>query len=116
MDYELSESNDVVVFKPLVRIVDQSNASTYLAPMADSIRNGRRIALDLSAVSFLNSAGLGAIVTAIRDLRQAGGKLRVCAPQPTVKALFVMVRLENIAAVAVDVASAVAALAGSHGR
>jgi anti-anti-sigma factor len=114
MNHELSEVDGVVVFKPLVRMVDQVNAQTWLSPLRDTVAAGRRIVLDLSAIQFLNSAALGAIVTMIKDVRLKGGELRLAAPQPTVRTLFKMVKLENIARIDEQVDVAIAALSKPH--
>lgn len=112
--YELNERGGALVFKPLAKTVDQTNADSFLAPLAARAAEGFKLALDLSELRFLNSAGLGAVVMLVRDLKQAGGELRICAPTPTVRALFKMVRLENIAAIDDSVADALRAF-GAEG-
>jgi anti-sigma B factor antagonist len=92
----IEEVQGVIVFRPVERTVDQSNASTFLAPLAGYTSENHKIVIDLSETSFLSSAGLGAIVMLIRDVRSAGGQVYLCAPTPTVKALFKLVRIDNI--------------------
>jgi stage II sporulation protein AA (anti-sigma F factor antagonist) len=43
------------------------------------------VVLDLTALEFLDSTGLGVLIRANRDLREAGGALRVRSPQPQVR-------------------------------
>lgn len=107
--FELKAAGGALVFKPLAKTVDQTNADSFLAPMSARAAEGFKLALDLSELRFLNSAGLGAVVMLVRDLKQAGGELRICSPTPTVRALFKMVRLENIAAIDDSVDAALAA-------
>lgn len=114
MDYELTETNGVSVLKPAMRTVDQNNAPTLFEPLRPVLESGGRIVLDLAMVQFINSAGLGAIVGLIRDVELKGGRIRLCSPLPTVKALFNMVHLSSIAAIDEDVADSLAAMARNN--
>jgi anti-sigma B factor antagonist len=114
MKDELFESGTVVVFRPGSRMVDQNNAKTFLEPLGPATMAGRRIVLDLSSIQFLNSAGLGSIVVLIRDVKQNGGQIRLCSPLSTVRALFKMVHLENLAPIDSDLEASLKALADSN--
>jgi anti-sigma B factor antagonist len=48
----------------------------------------RVIVLDLSAVTFLDSTVLGAIVGLLRRLREGGGELRTVLPETTARRIF----------------------------
>ncbi|MBN2875574.1 MAG: STAS domain-containing protein, partial [Spirochaetales bacterium] len=80
-----------------------------------AIEAGKPVVLDLSAVNFISSAGLGSIVGMIRDSRLKGGVVRLCSPSPTVRALFTMVHIESIVPVDDDRDSSLAVLASAHG-
>lgn len=54
-----------------------------------------RIIVDLSAVTFIDSTGLGVIVRALKDVRDAGGWLRVVAQHDRVTKLFAITGLES---------------------
>jgi len=113
MEYELTETDGVAVLRPGARTMDQNNAPGLLLPLRPFVEAGGRMVLDLSKVQFINSAGLGAIVGLVRDVKSGGGAIRLCSPLPTVRALFGMVRLESIASIDDDLAGALAALARS---
>ena len=52
-------------------------------------RGARRITLDLAAVGFIDSSGLGVLVGALRRLEEeAGGRLRVESVQDSVRKVF----------------------------
>ncbi len=108
----INEVHGVTVFRPGVSKVDQSNASVFLAPLNALPTGAQRIVLDLSEIAFLDSAGLGAIVSLIRQTRTEGGEIRLCNPRSAVKVLFSMVRLENIVKIDPDVDTAVTAIQG----
>ena len=54
------------------------------------------IVVDLADVGFLDSSGLGVIVTAHRALTEAGGSLRIARPRPHVQKVFSITRLADV--------------------
>ena len=48
----------------------------------------RRVVVDLSDVSFMDSSGLGSLVYALREAKAVGATLVVANPQPWVRKLF----------------------------
>jgi anti-sigma B factor antagonist len=47
----------------------------------DAAGSGTSIAVDLANVSFIDSSGLGAIVGALKHVRELGGRFAVIAPE-----------------------------------
>jgi anti-anti-sigma factor len=54
------------------------------------------VRLDLAAVTFISSAGLGALAAAHRKLTSAGGRLEVAAASPQVVAVLKLTRLDTV--------------------
>ena len=54
------------------------------------------IVVDLSGVDFLDSVGLGVIVSALKRVRGRDGQLVVAGAVPRVRALFELTRLDEI--------------------
>ena len=69
----------------------------------------RHIVIDLSGVEFVDSLGLGVLVSALKRIRAHEGELRVAGPVPRVRALFALTRLEEIIDVYESVDDAVGA-------
>jgi len=67
------------------------------------------IVLDLSGVDFVDSIGLGVIVSVLKRVRGRDGRLVVAGPVPRVRALFELTRLDEIVAVHDTVDQAVGA-------
>ena len=63
----------------------------------DTIGNDACIlAFDLSEVSYMDSAGLGALVFAFKRAKELGGKVRVHQPQKRVFDLMVMTNMDQV--------------------
>lgn len=64
-----------------------------VAAVADGLVH---IVLDLSAVDFVDSFGLGVVVGAVKRLRQRDGELAVVCPEPRVRRVFELCDLDRI--------------------
>ena len=56
----------------------------------------RRFVLNLRDVSYMDSAGLGQLVTAYIKVINAGGNLRLLSPGPRVRRLLEITRLDSV--------------------
>lgn len=74
------------------------------------LANAPRVVIDLSAVPFMDSAGLGALIGGIRRTRENDGEVTVACSRPTLTRLLHTTGFDRIVPVADDVAAAVAAL------
>lgn len=74
----------------------------YTAPGLRSDLHGateaesRLVVVDLTDVTFIDSAGLGALVGAHRRMRESGGRLRIVRPSPLVARAFELTGLDEI--------------------
>jgi anti-sigma B factor antagonist len=56
----------------------------------------RRLVVDLTAVTFLDSSALGVLVGALRRLRERGGELHLVQPRPTARRIFELTALDAV--------------------
>ncbi len=88
-----SIGDDVTVVKGAGRL-NMVAAPELRAAVRREIDAGRaRIVVDLSEVTFMDSSGLGALVGCLKTARQAGGDLRIAAPNEQV---MMILRLSNL--------------------
>lgn len=71
-----------------------------------------RLVIDLSAVPFMDSAGLGALIGGIRRTRENNGEVAVACSRPTLTRLLHTTGFDRIVPVAEDLDAAVLALDG----
>ena len=55
-----------------------------------------KLILNLEAVDFINSSGLGALVSILKDTRSAKGNIKLSCLAPYVKEIFDITQLSNI--------------------
>lgn len=55
-----------------------------------------RIVIDLSGTEFIDSSGLGALVSCLKKARQAGGDLRIAGPTPHVQTVLELTNLDRV--------------------
>jgi anti-sigma B factor antagonist len=74
---------------------------------------GRRLVADLAAVTFLDSAALGVLVTSAKQLRAAGGELVVVTDDPRIVRIFEITGLDDVVRVERSLVEAVSGLASA---
>ncbi|MCG6962678.1 MAG: STAS domain-containing protein [Acidobacteria bacterium] len=94
--FKTEQRGDVTV------VVAGSELNAHNAPEAKTtlrglVNSGRvKLIIDLSALSFIDSAGLGALLTAFKTAGAAGGQLVLCGLSQPVKSIFELTRLDRV--------------------
>jgi anti-anti-sigma factor len=96
MDITLNQLDDTTVVS-LAGSVDALTAQEVTNFLNSKIAGGQHhLVLDLGRVDFMSSAGLRAILAALKETRQEGGDLRLAAAQPGVEKILKMSGFTNI--------------------
>lgn len=80
--------------------------------LLDVVRTHRSVILDLAGLGFLDSTGLGLLVSAVKRLQERDGTLVVAAPSPAVVRLLEVSGLDAHLVVSESSEAALEALAG----
>ena len=95
---------------PLKGEIDLHVSPTVTATINEVIdKKPDRLVVDLSDVSFIDSAGLAALIQAMQKMEGYGGKFMLAGLQETVRSIFEISRLDQVFQIFPD---ADAALAG----
>ncbi|MGH9122138.1 MAG: STAS domain-containing protein [Acidimicrobiales bacterium] len=89
--------------------LDAFTVSQFRQSLAE-LANNRRLLIDMSAVPFVDSAGLGALIGGIRRARELGGDVAVCCNRPTLVRLLRSTGFDRIVTVSETLEEAAAAL------
>ena len=76
--------------------IDASNVADFRAQSAPLAQSSNKVILDLTGVNFIDSAGLGSILSIMRGIGERGGDFRVCCVSKPIRVLFELVRLHKI--------------------
>ncbi len=89
--------------------LDALEAGQLRGILSETIERGDvNIAIDLSAVDFVDSAGLAALVKGMKDARQAGGDVKLVAPKSAdAMRVFELTRFDRVFEMASELSSLV---------
>lgn len=108
----VSHERGVAVLAPTARRLDASVAPAFKEAAVQVIAGGvTRVVLDLDHVDFLDSSGLGAMVSILKALGSRGA-IAVCNVKGSVLSLFQLTRMDKVFDILPSRADAVARLAG----
>lgn len=99
---------DVAVCRPHGDL-DAAAASRFRESVA-RLYGRRRVVFDLSGLVFIDSAGLGALVGAIRRIREGDGQVVLCSSRAQISRLLRAVGLDRIVVLEDSMAGALAHL------
>lgn len=94
----------IVALRGELDVLDAAGVAGALA--AVTVR-GPRVVVDLAGLGFIDASGLGALVSARKHARRAGGDLLLAAPQQRVLEVLAVSRLLNLFSVHPSVEEAV---------
>ena len=114
MEYQIRTEGSVSVLE-LNGDLDVSSAPTLQTALQQLMDDGRQlVVLDLGAVPFMDSSGLGVLVAANRRLIAAGGQIALASAAPALRKVFQLTRTNRLFKLYDAVSDAVAEI-GSHG-
>jgi len=90
------ELTDVVVMEVPGPSLDASNSKKFKNEMATIVQSSTKLVFDMSKVQFVDSSGLGAILSCLRQLNAKGGDMKVFGLSKAVRALFELVRMHKV--------------------
>ena len=103
---------EVLIVRPLEKRIDAATATEFKEKMGEWISAGNRcIVLNLEEVDFIDSSGLGAIVSALKRIGN-DGDLVICSVRETVMSLFRLTRMNRVFDMFSSEEEAIQALAG----
>lgn len=98
MSVEIStvKRGNVVVVEVSGDALDASNVQQFRADVSRSVDGQNEIVLDLAGVKFVDSSGIGALLSVLRKTNALSGDVKLCNLQPNVKSLFELVRMTRL--------------------
>ncbi len=96
MQMEIVQNGEVTVLRALEKRIDAGISGEFKERLNELVGAGSRwIILDISTVEFLDSSGLGAIISGLKAIGD-DGKLVICGATDPVKSMFKLTRMDRI--------------------
>jgi anti-sigma B factor antagonist len=96
MELTVEKEGDVAVVMLRGEYLDASIAEEFKRDITPVLEANSRVVFDMSALQFVDSAGLGAILSCLRRLSGAGGDLKLSGMSRAVRATFEIARMHRI--------------------
>jgi len=96
MEMAMEKTGGVMVVVLPGEQLDASNAKDFKRDIAALLEPRGKVVFDLAGLRFIDSSGLGAILSCLRRLNADGGDLKLCGMSKPVRALFELVRMHKI--------------------
>lgn len=87
---------DVVVVEVPGPSLDASNSKDFKNEVSPILNSAQKVIFDLQHLGFVDSSGLGSVLSCLRQLNGSGGDLKLCGMTKPVRALFELVRMHRI--------------------
>ena len=97
MDMEVTKTDEIIFLKPLKQNIDATASTQFKARVIDLINQGNHFfLLNLSEVEFVDSSGLGAMISILKLLKLNNGDLVLCNLNVAVLNLFNLTRMTHV--------------------
>lgn len=97
MRLETQAQNDKAVLSVREERLDAHNSSELKELVLKTLEEGgRHLVVVLDDVKFIDSSGLGALLSGYKNANQRGGTLVLCGLQPRVLSMFELTRLDRV--------------------
>ncbi|MGD8395300.1 MAG: STAS domain-containing protein [Candidatus Eiseniibacteriota bacterium] len=97
MKVSRSEKNGVMVLAMTGKLMGGKDAETFHETVKRELADGhQKILIDLSGVDWINSTGLGILISAAHTVKRDGGALKLCRISSRVESILMVTRLNMI--------------------
>ncbi|PLX89862.1 MAG: anti-anti-sigma factor [Desulfuromonas sp.] len=97
MQLTTEEHGEIVKIVVQEERMDAHNSGSLKEEMLKLFDEGKcNLVIDLSSVRFVDSSGLGALVSGFKNASTKDGNLKLCCLQPQVRSMFELTRLHRV--------------------
>ncbi|HCF96849.1 MAG: STAS domain-containing protein [Verrucomicrobiota bacterium] len=79
-----------------VASIDEHNVHLVQAELLPLLDDFSEVVLDLHAIGFMSSSGIGLLLRCLQTMKAKGGELSLRRPSPKVRVLFDIIGLERV--------------------
>ena len=102
MAYSMGSEGDVTVVEVEGELV-VGNRQAFKDAVLESLERGdRKFLIDFDDAAYVDSSGLGVLVSLSKKIREEGGDLRICGLNEDLRTLFELTKLDTLFDIAED--------------
>ncbi|MEN9384689.1 MAG: hypothetical protein RL323_1832 [Pseudomonadota bacterium] len=91
--------NGVIVIDCQMENLDASNVRSFRDAIQPLMKDQTRVVVNMSQMKFVDSSGLGALISCLREVNGRKGDLKLCSMTRSVRALFELMRMHRVFAI-----------------
>jgi anti-sigma B factor antagonist len=95
MELRIEQIGDVTVVQVCAESLSANNVKEFKSQIAELVKPYAKIVLDMSSLKFVDSSGIGALLSWMNNLRLSNGSLSLCNVTKSVRNLFELVRVHR---------------------
>lgn len=97
MNLNVEQKNDILIIFVKEERLDAHNSNDLKTKMQELFEGGNKhLLIDLTDVRFIDSSGLGALVSGFKNAISHQGSLKLTSLQPQVRSMFELTRLHRV--------------------
>lgn len=97
MTFNFNHEDDLMVIQFKGDLIGEENGPEIIEVVNDALNNNKlKCAVDISDVRYINSSGIGVLITILTKFRNKGGEVILVNPSEHVKKLLVITKLNAI--------------------
>lgn len=96
MELTVDRIGKVTVVQVPVENLDASNTKEFKRQVSPLLEAKGKLVFDMAKVKFVDSSGLGALLSCLRQVNAEGGDLKICGLTKQVRVIFELVRMHRI--------------------
>lgn len=96
MDLSVAYYGNIAVVTLPGEHLDASNVKAFKQEIKPVLDEFNQVLFDLSQLQFVDSSGIGAILSCLRTLDASNGDLKLCGVTKSVRTIFQLVRMHRV--------------------
>jgi len=96
MKFKPEKTGDITIITIPVDALDAGNIMEFKADITPLLKDSKKVLLNMGKVRFMDSSGIGAMLSCLRSVTSGGGELKMFAVKEQLISLFKLVRLDRI--------------------
>ena len=96
MQFVVDQCDDFTIVTIPGDVLDAQNTKQFKNDIQPFLHAGCKVVLDMGLLRFVDSSGIGAMISCLRQTQAVGGDLKLCALTKPVRAVFELVRMHRL--------------------